>query len=352
MALRLEVDLDKIAHNTRTLVRRLARRGISVTGVTKATLGSPEIARVFLRAGVRSLGDSRVENIEAMRSAGVLGTMTLIRPPMLSQAARVLQCADESLNTETEVIVALSALGVQTGQTHRVVLLVELGDLRDGIMPADLFDVVRETLRLPGVRFRGLAANLACRCGVVPDARNMAELSSMARAIESEFGVSTDIVSGGNSANLEWALSGAEVGRVDNLRLGEALLLGCEPLHRHPIEGLHGDAFTLTSEVIECKVKPSKPWGDRGQAAFGSHTPAEDRGLIWQTIVALGLQDTDCSGLSPPTGTSILGASSDHLVVEGRVAVGATMPFQVNYSALVRAMTSPFVAKVYKGGIA
>ena len=49
---RLEIRLDRIHHNARTLVDRLAERGISVTGVTKATLGSPEVARELLRAGV------------------------------------------------------------------------------------------------------------------------------------------------------------------------------------------------------------------------------------------------------------------------------------------------------------
>ena len=49
---RLEIDLGKIQHNAHTLVERLARRDISVTGVTKATLGSTEIAQTMLLAGV------------------------------------------------------------------------------------------------------------------------------------------------------------------------------------------------------------------------------------------------------------------------------------------------------------
>ena len=82
---RLEIDLAKIQYNARTLVERLAVHGITVTGVTKATLGSPEIARALLRAGVGGLGDSRIENIEAMRRARVPASMTLIRAPLPSQ---------------------------------------------------------------------------------------------------------------------------------------------------------------------------------------------------------------------------------------------------------------------------
>ena len=348
---RLEIDLDKIHHNARTLVERLAVRGISVTGVTKATLGSPEIAGALLRAGVSALGDSRIENIEAMRLAGVPAPMTLIRSPMISQADRVVAHADVSFNTELDVIGALSAAARRAARTHGIVLMVELGDLREGIMPGDLEHTVRETLRLPNIALEGIGTNLACRSGVSPDAKNMAELSALANSIDATHGTTLEIVSGGNSGNLQWALSGADTGRISDLRLGESLLLGREPLHRQPIDGLHTDAIRLIAEVIEAKVKPSQPWGEIAQTAFGDAPPTTDRGHISQTILAVGRQDVDPCGLLPPVGTEILGASSDHLIVDPRshpLPVGAEVEFQLNYSALVRAMTSPFVAKVMK----
>jgi predicted amino acid racemase len=132
IAPRLEIDLGKIQHNARTLVERLARRGISVTGVTKAALGSTEIADAMLLAGVSGLGDSRIENIELMRSSHMFARLSLIRPPMLSQAERVVRSADVSFNTELEVIRRLSSEAGKLGRTHAVVLMVELGDLRDG----------------------------------------------------------------------------------------------------------------------------------------------------------------------------------------------------------------------------
>ena len=344
---RLEIDLGKIHHNARTLVERLADRGISVTGVTKATLGSPAIAGAWLRAGVAALGDSRIENIEAMRRARVSASMTLIRSPMLSQAARVVGHADVSFNTELDVISALSSAARRAGKTHGIVLMVELGDLREGIMPGDLEHTVRETLRFPNIALEGIGANLACRSGVTPDRRNMAELSTLAESVETTFGVRLGIVSGGNSGNLPWALDGANTGRINNLRLGESLLLGREPLGRRRIDGLHTDAITLVAEVIEVKLKPSEPWGEIAQTAFGKTRPAADRDRVSQTILAVGRQDTD--GLQPPPGIELLGASSDHLIADAgrtRPDIGAEITFQLNYSALVRAMTSPFVAKV------
>lgn len=349
---RLEIDLNKLYHNARTLVDRLALLGISVTGVMKAALGSPKIARVLLQAGVRSLGDSRVENIETMRHAGIEAPMVLIRSPMLSQVDRTIRQADLSLNTELTVIKGLSAAAWKASKTHGVVLMVELGDLREGVLLDDVEQVARETLRLPNIALRGIGTNLACRSGVSPSVQNMAVLSNLAESIESTLGVSFDIVSGGNSANLNWAFSGADTGRINDLRLGESILLGREPLHRQPIAGLYTDAMTLVAEVIESKKKPSKPWGQIAQSAFGQTAPATDRGGVSQAILAIGRQDTDPDDLDPcQEGIEISGASSDHLIVYANnspIPIGTQLCFQPNYSALVRAMTSPFVAKVIK----
>ncbi|PLX79890.1 MAG: alanine racemase [Desulfuromonas sp.] len=345
---RVEIDLKKIHHNASALVERLASRGISVTSVTKATLGSAEIAKALIDAGVSALGDSRIENIEAMRLAGVAAEMTLIRSPMLSQTEQVVEHSDVSFNTEIEVIKRLSQEARKRQRTHGVVLMVELGDLREGIMPKDLRETVGETLRLPNIFFKGIGTNLACRCGVSPDASNMAELSNIADLIEETFDLKMEIVSGGNSANLEWALSGAETGKINNLRLGEAILLGCETLHRQPINGLFTDAITLFAEVIESKVKPSKPSGTIAQTAFGEAVPCIDRGLVAQSILAIGHQDTDPYGLTPPEGVEIMGASSDHLIITSEsceLPVGSEVPFQINYSALLHTMTSPFITK-------
>lgn len=345
---RLEIDLAKIQHNARVLVSLLGSRGISVWGVTKATLGLPDIARTMLAAGVSGLADSRIESIQTMRLGSVGAEMMLIRSPMVSQADLVVGSADVSLNTELDVISELSKAACAMGRTHGILLMVELGDLREGIMPPDLEDVVRQVLRLPNIALKGIGTNLACRCGVVPDANNMGELSALADAIDATFGPVLSIVSGGNSSNLNWVLGGADTGRINNLRLGESILLGCEPLHRRPIEGLYTDAITLVAEVIETKVKPSMPWGTIAETAFGAAGSVTDAGNVSQVICAIGHMDTDPNGLTPPFGVSILGSSSDHFIVdsgEKHLSVGAEISFQLNYSALIRAMASPFVVK-------
>ena len=208
---RLEIDLDKIRHNARTLVARLAGRGISVT-VTKATLGSPAVAGALLNAGVTVIGDSRIEN----RGDAGAGVVTLLRAPMLSHDPRR-RARRRELQHGNRVIRALSSAAQASGRRHGVVLMVELGDLREGIIAT----FARDTLGLPNIALRGIGANLACRSGVSPDARNMSELSALADSLDATLGQPVGIVSGGNSANLDWALGTADTGRINNLRLGE-----------------------------------------------------------------------------------------------------------------------------------
>ena len=346
---RLEIDLEAITHNARTLVSQLQPLGIAVTGIAKASLGSPGVGAAMLRGGVSGLGDSRVENLARLRAGGLVTPTTLVRSPMLSQADQVVRTADTSLNTEAVVIDSLAAAALSQGTTHAVVVMVELGDLREGVLVADVLDLCRHIERTPGVELAGLGTNLACQSGVAPDQLKMDELSRLVEKVEVGCGRSLSLVSGGNSANLGWALSTSDPGRINDLRLGEAILLGTEPLHRRVLDGLRTDAFTLVAEVIEVKTKPARPWGDTAQAAFGSPPVRRDGELVRQAIVALGRQDTDPDSLTPPAGITMLGMSSDHLVLDlgdHDASVGAELAFGLGYGALLRAATSPFVTPV------
>ncbi len=343
---RLDVDLDLIAQNTRVLVDRLAPRGIRVTGVSKASLGSSAVAAAMVRGGATCIGDSRMENLERLRTADRITPLTLIRSPMLSQVDRVVRSSDMSLNTERVVLEALSVAAVRHRVLHDVVLMVELGDLREGVAVDEVVELAAAVAGLAGLRLAGLGTNLACRSGIVPDQDKMDQLSGLVDLVETRVGHPMTIVTGGNSANLDWAFGTDDVGRVDELRLGESILLGTEPLHRQVVAGLRTDAFTLVAEVIEVQTKPTRSWGTIAQDAFG-HTPERGRpGTVRQAIVALGRQDVDPDGAVPPAGMTVLAASSDHLVVDvgdHGIVVGDQVAFQLDYSALVRAMTSPFV---------
>lgn len=353
---RLEIHLEHLRHNASTLVDRLGRQGITVTAVSKATLGLPELVRTWVAAGVQSIGESRIDTIEALSRSGIAVPMLLIRSPMLSEVDRVVAHAAISCNSEVVVLKALAAAAASQGLRHGVLLMVELGDLREGILAADLEAIVQLTLALPSLRLVGIGTNLGCQHGVAPDGLNMAELSALVVAMEARFGIRLDWCSGGNSANLPWLAAGGDPGRINHLRLGEALLLGREPLTRMAIPGLHTDAITLVAEVIEAKRKPTLPWGNRQRTSFNSGSapplPEPDHPVAMRALLALGEQDADPAGLSA-AGITIQGASSDHLVVGGpapHLEVGDEQRFGISYSCLLRAMTSPFVSRCFVDG--
>ena len=346
---RIEMNLEKIAHNAKALRELYGTKGISIIGVTKVVCGDPYIANVLVKSGINILADSRIENIRKMRNAGVQAQFLLLRTPCLNQAESVVKYADISLNTELAVIQRLSKFAVDYDRSHKIILMVELGDLREGLMPSDIDSTIKQLLAFENIELIGIGTNLACFGGVKPDEEKMGSLSSIAVDIEEKFGIELKFVSGGNSANYDWFTSTADVGRINNLRLGESIYLGCETLNRKPISGLYTDAFTLVSEVIESKIKPSVPYGVVCQDAFGNVPKFQDHGHIQRAILGVGLQDVLVSGLIPRLDVEILGASSDHIILDPKgidLKVGDELEFDLSYGALLSAMTSPYVNQV------
>jgi predicted amino acid racemase len=349
---RLEIDLRSIGHNARFLTQFYARKGIRVTGVTKGVCGDPMLARTFLANGIRSLADARLENLGRLREAGIQAPLMLLRIPALSQVAEVVRLADYSLNSELEVLGALSDAARRIGRKHGVILMVELGDLREGIMPQDLPAIVRATLAMDGLRLSGIGANLFCFGGVRPDEKNMRVLSRLAERVEREFDVKLEFVSGGATSNYQWASTAADLGRIDHLRCGEALLVGGVTLPMGGIPGMRHDAFKLVAEVVEAKRKPSKPWGESlGTDAFGIEQSFVDRGERRRLIANVGRQDIFApQDLRPLQDIQVLGASSDHLVIDAAaevIQVGDEISFYLGYNSTLFAMSSSYVHKVY-----
>ncbi len=348
---RIEISLSQIRHNAQILSELYGQKGISLMGVSKATLGDPSIAEAMIQGGVKFIADSRLENIQKMKCAGVSTQFVLLRTA-LSQAESVIKDVDISLNTEIETVKELSHYANIHNKIHQIIVMVELGDLREGVLPCDLSQFIKKTLNLANIKIIGIGCNLACYGGIKPSNQNMSKLSELADAIEKEFDIALEVISGGNSANYEWYESAPKVARINNLRLGESILLGCEPLNRKAIPDLYTSAFQLIAEVIESKEKPSLPFGEICQNAFGAVPTFLDRGIRQRVIIALGRQDVLVSGLRPSNDLEILGASSDHIVLDSNnydCKVGSEVKFNLDYGGLLSAMTSPFIKKQFIG---
>lgn len=351
---RMEINISAIKENTQSIVKKLKGFGCHAVGVTKACCGDPAVARAMLDGGVSMIGDSRLENINRMRRAGIKAGFMLLRLPMLSEVESVVEEADVSLNSEIEVISALSACAAARGKVQRLILMVELGDLREGVLPEDLIKTVRLVMDLPGVYLEGIGANFACYGGVIPTAEKMDQLLNLKQQINAVCGCPVPVVSGGNSANLKMIWEGEKPSGVNQLRIGEGILLGRETVCRKHLKGLRQDGFTLFAEIIEIKEKHSVPAGEIGQDVMGQRPSFPDKGFRLRAILAIGRQDVYTEGLLPAVSNiSVIGSSSDHLIVDVTESetpwrVGMEIPFSVDYSALMSAMASPYMEKVLK----
>jgi len=347
----LTVDLAKIAENARTVVDSLP--GVEIIGVTKVTCGSPEIAQAMLKGGVRGLGESRLENIERLREACVAAPIWLLRAPTPDLAEDTVRLADVSLASEIVSLRALDAAAADRGKRHGIVVMVDLGDLREGLMPAELPAFLAQAAQLANLDILGIGASLTCYGAIVPTAENLGQLVSLTKAAERQLERKL-MVSGGMSTSLDAFASGDLPPEVDNLRVGEAIVLGVSPASRERILGLHTDALVLEAPVIECKLKPSRPIGISAQDAFGQTPDFEDRGERRRAICAIGRQDVTPGALQPvDPRIEVLGASSDHLILdvhdlERAPAIGEAIEFVPGYAATLALFTSPYVRKEFR----
>ena len=346
---RLEIDINKIKHNAKTLKELFAEKGISVTAVIKGVTGSHEVANAILECGITTIAVSLVQNIKKMKEFGVKAEFLLTRLPTHTEVPDVIKYADISLNSEISTIKLLSEHSLKQSKKHKVVLMLELGDLREGILPEDIDSVIEQIIPLKGVELYGIGVNLACFGGVKPTEKNMTELSQIVDRIQEKYNIKLPVISGGNSANYQWLLHTDNIGNINNLRIGEAILLGRETLHRNKIPNLYTNAFTLICEVIESKIKPSLPYGEICQNTFGETPEFADIGNINRIIIGIGEQDVDTKAITSRINAKVIGASSDHLILHSKnhIEVGSEIEFDINYSALLRLSTSPYVKKVF-----
>lgn len=347
---RIEIDLAKIYQNTKRLKHKFSTKNVSMMGVTKGVLGSPAVAAAMTAAGVDFIADSRIENIKRIKEAGIKNKFVLIRTPSMSKIHDVVKYADISLNTEIEIVRLLSEEALALKKIHKIVLMVDLGDLREGILPGDMASTFRKLREFKGIQTIGIGTNLGCIGAIVPDQKKMDELSRIVFDLEKKFNIDLHLISGGNSANYRWFDQSRNLGRINNLRIGEMVYTGCDTINYQPIDLLECNTSRLVADIIEIKEKESLPSGTVCTDAFGNVPVFSDRGKISRAILGLGRQDVLIQGLTPVEDMEIIGASSDHITIDlkdSSIQIGDEIHFNLTYGALVSAMTSPYIEKVY-----
>ena len=353
---RLEIYTDRIETNARAVIGLCREHGVQVACVTKVIGAHPAVLHALEDAGTDMIADSRVRNLESIAGTGLTHPVMLLRSPTPSHVVDVVRSADYSLNSSAETIELLDRAAGFVGRTHKVIVMVDLGDLREGVWPDRAVSVVREASRLANVEIAGIGTNLACYGGVVPTTENMQALVELRDTCREATDLPLDMLSGGNSANLPLLADGGMPKEVNHFRIGEAITLGRNVLDRSPWPGTRQDTLRVVAEVVEVERKPSVPLGRRGEDAFGAKIEFVDRGVRKRAICNIGRQDIYVDGLTPEDhGLIVLGGSSDHLVIdveeaEAEVKVGDELGFFPTYGSLLAATTSPYVQKAVVRG--
>ena len=349
---RITADLTKIKHNIDTLCALCSENGVSIAAVAKVVCADERIVQVLENSAATMLADARTENLARLYTQK---PKLLLRAPAPEEAEETVMLADISLVSEIATIRALGKAARAAGKTHKIILMIDLGDLREGLLFLEremIYRAADAAKAEEGVALIGVGTNLTCYGAIIPDESNLGELCQIAKELRARTGLPIPIVSGGNSSSLGLLKRGLVPEGVNHLRLGESILLGNDTAACRVLHGLYGDAFTLSTRLIEVQRKPSVPIGESGANAFGEHPTFESNGDQIRGICKIGRQDTVADGLTPrDSDIKIIGASSDHLIVDLTNAkeyrVGDVLSFTPDYGALLRAYTSAYVFRDY-----
>ncbi|MBQ6624769.1 MAG: alanine racemase [Clostridia bacterium] len=336
----IDIKLDGILHNISLLKNKCKENNIDFCLVTKMLVGYKKLVEYIIdNADIRIICDSRIKNFSAFSEIDV--EKWLIRSPMISEVEDVIRYSDVSFNTELDVIEKLNVEAKKQNKIHRIILVYESGDLRDGCYINELSDIISECLMMENIQIYGIATNLSCVNDTLPDKDNMADFDDTIKKLENHFNRKFKVVSGGASSSIPMLYKNELPESINNLRMGEAVYLGNIPVIDEPFENAKTDNFILKAEIIELKSKPSVPG-----------VKLEETSLIRKrAIVALGKQDVYLPGLKcVDESCTVVGGSSDHIVVdvsdsETQYKVGDIIEFNMSYNCVLNAMNSKFVFK-------
>ncbi|NLY87492.1 MAG: hypothetical protein GX083_02970 [Clostridiales bacterium] len=355
----LIVNHELLKENMRQVVSWCNEVGIDVAGVIKVTNGMTSVAEDYIESGAKWVASSRIEHLIRVKEAGIDIPKLMIRIPMISELDTLIEVCEYSLQSELRTLKELNIKAREAGKLHKVILMADLGDLREGFIDVDELIAVAEYVdkEMDSVHLAGIGTNLGCYGSVIPTKDKMNQLVTYAKRIEQAIGRKLEIISGGATTSLLPLFDGEMPDGINMLRIGCASFTG--PLDdirtcygRTEMDALHDDSITLEAEVIEAKIKPTHPIGELGVDAFGQRRKYIDRGNRKRAVMALGRADYgDIGDIIPQLeGAEVIGASGDHTILDiedckEHIVVGDIIRFKLKYSAILNLTGSENVKK-------
>mgnify|MGYP004668554957 FL=1 len=351
----LQLNKNKLTYNVSSIVNRCSNFNISVAGVIKGANGMDDVIDCFIKGNVKQIASSRFEQLKKVKEINNTIPTMMIRIPMLSEVEEIIKYCDYSVNSEIKVLEKLNEEAKKQNKKHKVIIMADLGDLREGYIDYD--ELVNVSLyvekNLNNLVLSGIGTNLGCYGSIKPDINNLTKLGEIANSIEEKINRELEIVSGGATSSIPLVYNKTIPSKINHLRIGEAILLNMDLPELWDVEtGLNNDAFILKAEIIEKKDKPSYPIGEIFIDAFGNRPTYTDIGIRTKVLLGIGKQDIgDFDKLIPlDDRIKLIGASSDHLIADitdckDDYDIGDVIEFKLYYQALLFSSQSEYVKK-------
>lgn len=350
----IELYRNKLQHNFNFLKKLFDERHIDWGIVTKLLCGHKAYLREVINLGILEIHDSRISNLKAVKEINPEVQTVYIKPPAKRSIPRVVEFADVSFNTEFSTIKMLSDEAVKQGKHHKIIIMVEMGDLREGVLGEEVLEFYGEVFELPGIEIIGLGTNLNCLHGVMPSQDKLIQLSLYEQLIEAKFNRKIPWVSGGTSVAIPLLLKNMRPLGVNHFRIGEILYFGIDLFTMKTVKGMKDDVFKLHTEIIELHKKPKVPMGELAENPSGEvfEVNEDDYGKYsYRAIIDIGLLDIAPEYLIPDDKhLEISGASSDMLVIDlgdtqRNYKVGDLISFKLRYMGALSVLNSSYIDK-------
>jgi len=345
---------SELRHNYEYLDKLFKKNDIKWGITTKLLCGNSDFINEVTDLGIGEVHDSRISNLKVVKNIDPDTVTIYIKPPPKDTIPELIKYADISLNTELSTMHELSEEAVRQDKVHKVIIMIEMGDLREGVMRDDLVDFYEKVFRLPGLEVVGLGTNLNCLHGVMPDGDKLIQLALYKQIIELRFKKKIPLVSGGTTVTIPLLLNNQLPNGINHFRVGEALFFGKDLFSDGVIDGMSDQVMELYTQIIEISEKPMVPTGDLGVNPQGKTAEINeaDRGkTAYRAIVDIGTLDIQPNYLIPVNDNiTISDASSDMLVLDvgenpEEYKVGDMIRFKLKYMGALGLMSSDYIEK-------
>ena len=362
----LIIRTKKIQENIQYLSQFLSKNNIQWSLITKVFSGDKTFLENVLTPEViqhiNSVGDSRLTSLKNLKEVNPQMKTIYIKPPAKIYADQVVEYADISLNSSYETIQALNESAKKMNKTHQIIIMIELGELREGINRNDVMDFYEKVFELSNIEVIGLGSNLGCMYGIIPTQDKLLHLVLYKELISAKFNKNLPLISGGSSITLPLINQGTIPPEINHFRIGEAAFFGVSPYDNEKFEGLSVDTFEFKANIIELEIKQTVPDGviSDGNIGHTAEFDQEKRGeSSVKAILDFGMLDVNREDIEPlNTALDFVGITSDMIVVdlgdnldeEGNpiYKVGDQISFTPNYMAVARLLNSKFIDKVFE----